>query len=99
MAYIDRDKTLIALHSMHTLRLIGERDETDKLFDMMLEIIQKQPTADVEEVKHGEWVKYKPAHYECSMCGKKVGGNVSNYCPDCGAKMDGKKQKNDFKES
>lgn len=51
--------------------------------------IWRAPTADVEEVTHGEWVKYKPVHYECSMCGKKVGGSVSNYCPDCGADMRG----------
>ncbi len=52
------------------------------------------PTADVEEVKHGEWVGEYGYYPNCSLCGTKVkqmGG--TNYCPNCGAKMDGTPQK------
>ena len=45
------------------------------------------------EVKHGEWNSYGDIAYECSLCGKKLvieqGDADMNYCPNCGAKMDG----------
>ena len=60
------------------------------------------PTADVAEVKHGEWIdKFNRNRMAtqsfCSACGKHsgIGGIESNrhkpYCPNCGAKMDGGK--------
>ena len=40
----------------------------------------------------GQWIAtdYKPDIYcKCSVCGRRVTiGEKSNYCPDCGAKMD-----------
>lgn len=43
--------------------------------------------ADVAPVVHGRWVKVKPVHYQCCVCGINTGGFTSNYCPGCGAKM------------
>lgn len=58
------------------------------------------PTADVAEVKHGEWVLTKtefgwncceyPTEYKCSLCGR-TAKQEESYCPNCGAKMDGGK--------
>lgn len=54
------------------------------------------PTADVVEVVHGEWItkcvkgSWTHYRYSCSNCGSGFDSN-SNYCPNCGAKMDGKK--------
>lgn len=55
----------------------------------------KQPTADVQEVRHGHWISndlggYKWAYY-CSECGWVDGypfNDRHKYCPKCGAKMD-----------
>ena len=48
--------------------------------------IKMQPTADVVEVKHGKW-----DGLECNLCGHfATYANDYNYCPNCGAKMDGK---------
>ncbi len=55
------------------------------------------PAADVVEVRHGKWsVVYVDAGhidmekmYKCSMCGSRK-YNDYKYCPNCGAKMDGK---------
>lgn len=54
---------------------------------------------DAVEVVHGYW---KPTGdpildniygvAECSICGYEYAGNNTNYCPDCGAKMDGDKR-------
>ena len=60
--------------------------------------IAKQPTADVAPVRHGHWI-YENFYTHCSVCGKmaiydKYGQEVeSDYCPRCGAKMDGGEQK------
>ena len=53
-----------------------------------------QPAADVEPVKHGHWVKEKPdvlIHWHCSVCKNcyYLEEPNANYCPNCGAKMDG----------
>ena len=63
--------------------------------------IKRMPTADVVEVRHGEWVTLEAeiGLYSCSLCEHKILRAECNYCPNCGAKMDGeRKQKNDFKE-
>lgn len=69
--------------------------------DKYLVALANFPTADVVEVVHGEWIDKPTGRYchigsYCSVCGKKsgIGGIESNrhkpYCPNCGAKMDGK---------
>ena len=68
------------------------------------EIIEKTPAVDAEPVRHGEWIGYPEClQYEnalteedcvCSRCGE-VFNCIDNdmerfdYCPHCGAKMDG----------
>ena len=63
-----------------------------------LECKQFKPTADVVEVKHGYWKRgqwvddYNAGGYylaECNLCGC-TQEKASNFCPNCGAKMDGK---------
>lgn len=50
--------------------------------------IFKIPTSDVAPVRHAMWKKYGKNLGECSECGEIVSVR-SNYCPNCGAKMDG----------
>ena len=62
----------------------------------VLNMIANEPTADVVEVRHGEWVKLS-AHSDicCSLCKrppKIVFGVAPLYCPNCGAKMDGERR-------
>lgn len=47
------------------------------------------PTADVQEVKHGEWIISSDGYYPyCSNCkNEPKNGIMSNYCPICGARM------------
>ena len=59
-------------------------------------IVSVAPTVDAVEVVHGRWEKASQTMpiYKCSVCGERNlfrnGDNVlSNYCPNCGAKMDG----------
>ncbi len=64
----------------------------------VIEFIKTRPTVDAVEVVHGEWVQigYDKAmdRISCSCC--KEYWNILdndtdtfNYCPNCGAKMDG----------
>ena len=50
------------------------------------------PTVDAVEVVHGRWIfdpyAFSMMCYECSNCGE-WHDTKSNYCPNCGAKMDG----------
>ena len=57
------------------------------------------PTIEAELVRHGKWI-FSPDHAEgiCTMCNFKIYGRPYNntylivpynYCPNCGAKMDG----------
>lgn len=58
------------------------------------------PASDVATVRHGRWIEYTkviiPEPYnkweqawKCSECGFDDGFVAYDYCPDCGAKMDG----------
>ncbi len=58
--------------------------------------IDKAPTVDAVEVLHGRWIGKPLAGYcdvRCSICRTVFSGNSGkwNYCPNCGAKMDGGK--------
>ena len=48
------------------------------------------PTADVVEVRHGEW-GFDGTGWTCSECDG-YGGNRYKYCPHCGAKMDAERR-------
>ena len=60
-------------------------------------IIQRAPAADVAPVVHGHFVHDGPRFsggvdwWHCSSCGRLVSGVETrfDYCPFCGAKMDG----------
>ena len=52
------------------------------------------PAADVAPVVHGRWVPTESPFMneceDCSVCGyRTVWGHRYNYCPNCGARMDG----------
>ena len=62
--------------------------------ESMREFICNRPRANVKEILYAHWV---PTEYpfmneceDCSSCGyRTVWGHRYNYCPNCGAKMDG----------
>lgn len=52
--------------------------------------IDEQPTADVQEVKHGHWERTKDGAARCTACGRKMNPYLYGYlhCAMCGAIMD-----------
>lgn len=66
------------------------------LFDHLKKVIEIFPTEDFAPVKHGHWRQVDENKCECSNCGivALIGlypHGDKNYCPNCGAKMDGGK--------
>lgn len=78
--------------------------------DNVKQILDEQPTADVQEVRHGKWIKEYTDGFAngirnykliCSCCNYSYLDNHCgmivpehfNFCPNCGAKMDGDEDK------
>jgi len=93
---IDADKMLKRIESWNT------SDAMDKaLYNFTLNRIIEQPTVDAVPVRHGRWlnkrygVKFDGHSYPfrtigtCSEC-HETSCDAGDYCPNCGAKMDGK---------
>lgn len=82
------------------MRLIDADKLKSELFDadwmmdndehMVEEIVERQSTVDAEPVRHGRWIASRDEFCACSICKYPVyvGWNQTNYCPNCGAKMD-----------
>lgn len=87
-AYIERNNVI-----SHK-RPFTEFDEggwSCKVQAVAVEDIQNIPAADVAHVRHGEW-----CGTVCSACGESTSFYYDcDYCPRCGAKMDGNENNND----
>ena len=93
MRLIDADEAII--------NFCFEWDDISPTRDEFVEFIKKQPTIEAEPVKHGRWEVstdewFETDVYTCSKCREDyvlVEGtpkeNLYNYCPNCGASMDG----------
>lgn len=96
--YIEREKVLGVINELQRVCATevpeNKADIYDDVFEEVYGEMQRIPAADVQEVKHGEWIKEKPSafvHWHCSVCGDCYYLDEPNaeYCPRCGAKMDG----------
>ena len=84
--YIDTDlliKNIVKIEDLRTLstKTIGEA-------------ISNTPTADVVEVRHGEWILHPDGSATCNQCKTHQlliwdMDRSQNFCGHCGAKMDG----------
>ena len=92
--YIKRNDLFVL--SRDYIRLDGELEKA-----VPVRAIRNIPSADVQPVVHGEWVdggvdgvgacgiEYR--YNKCSVCGYEYSFPVKyNFCPRCGARMDGK---------
>ena len=86
--YISREAALTALQDSDLFNTT----------ERQLRAIRELPAADVADVRHGRWIDAYPdiepnpmfMYGICSECGFEQGiSKYLNYCPNCGAKMDG----------
>ena len=81
--YIKREDVLSLKHRLH-----NHSKDTIELYPVYVispDAVEKIPSADVVEVKHGEW-KWRNGG-ECSECGFHNSNFDYNFCPNCGADM------------
>lgn len=103
--YIEREALIQRIENSPLFTNFGEDGYFihNGVIDIIKRLPTGQPTADVAEVRHGEWVEYWDDNYlsfchKCSECdgfplAKEETTHdevLSFYCPHCGAKMDGK---------
>ena len=95
--YIDKDKLVNELKEDYAA-LVKERwfDDYVQGYGSAIDDIIAEPTADVQEVKHGHWIEQPISGYadcKCSVCGAicnvhaNVGIPTQRYCSNCGARM------------
>jgi ribosomal protein L37AE/L43A len=72
-----------------------------RVVEFFVKGMESVPPADVVEVRHGHWILCQPKSlhldrrdslFECSVCRMnriRRTGEILNYCPNCGARMDG----------
>ena len=91
---INADALLAQMEKYHEKRaeeanMTGDRAACVTWDDAVI-LIKSVPPVDAVPVRHGKWRKYytePPFFLRCSECGHPA-RIASNYCPDCGAKMD-----------
>lgn len=94
--YIDREKIFSIWRSMPAPASVTS----------LAAAISQTPAADVVEVRHGRWLTTDayPHHLYCSVCYKTYAKNAkwvneldlpTNYCPNCGALMNGKENEHE----
>ena len=102
--YIDADALIKHIKNMQW-KMTSAAEITKFLF---LTTVEEAPTADVVEVRHGEWetipdcqpnrlLAYRHICSECKNTYKDLNCHGHNYCHWCGAKMDGERRTNDEK--
>jgi formylmethanofuran dehydrogenase subunit E len=97
MAEFYNAETLLEFVKQNTPHINGET--TIKCVERA---IKEAPTADVVEVKHGEWVYWQPDGtnhlWKCSVCNEAISTPMKfvadhiKYCEHCGAKMEGERK-------
>lgn len=90
---ISRKAVIDALTSLHTH--VGMELGASVAFDEACDAVCKIPAVDAEHVQHGRWKPFGTINdkrmFVCSV--KKCGcanSRKTNFCPNCGARMDGK---------
>ena len=96
MRLIDADKLVTGETFYGDVIVLNDGEAYLKIKDL-IKFIDKQPTIEAVPVVHGEWLsdldengKLKTTWRKCSMCGCLNYSKKPNFCPNCGAKMDGK---------
>ena len=97
--YIEREAVLERLAKVDMDTYYGFTAAVQFGVNHAIQCIKEAPAADVVEVRHGRWMTTDayPHHLYCSVCYKTYAKNAkwvneldlpTNYCPNCGARMD-----------
>ena len=95
--YIERE-ALLTTYRKWLPQLVSEEDAGDRRgVETCIAVLEEASAADVAEVKHGRWVICSDGYYPyCSECkNEPKHGEMTDYCPNCGAKMDGERREDE----
>lgn len=101
--YISREKAIKELREVYENEYPTASGDFDEYASHDVpNILRNMKAADVQPVKRGKWEEvtdyggWGDTHYRCSVCGEewyledgKPKDNNMNFCPWCGARMDG----------
>lgn len=86
--YIDANPLIERFKKLETTSLFNKT-----IYAFIVTMLAEQPVANVQEVRHARWIvgdwmsKKGKSRFKCDCCGAIC--KKSNYCPCCGARMDG----------
>ena len=92
--YIEREALKSKLKNMEATspNKVYQNAMEDMIYYFIPKIIDEIPAADVAPVRHGCWIECNYGlTFECSECKYPTEYSLTDYCPKCGAKMDGDK--------
>lgn len=90
---IQKESLKEALSRVPTADVV-DKERYDRLLEnatIIADALNKYQDADVVEVKHGRWKGEELGDYRCSLCGPITTHTRTNFCPNCGENMDGRK--------
>lgn len=105
--YIRKDEAINLLEHNDKVFHYADRDKENIVNDTintLCRVLIEMKSEDVQPVKRGRWIKqesfWNKNTVKCSLCGNYLdmngvngGRSDANYCPNCGARMDGNKEK------
>ena len=90
--YIEKDAVIKKIAEEQEKAATGIEDVT---YYRAIKIIRSEPATDVQLIRRGRWkLTNNPSFRKCSECGAWWSSDIAdnyftNYCPKCGARMDG----------
>lgn len=89
MRLIDAD--LLAMNIAQIAKVRAKSDAQKALVGRILFVIDNMPTIEAEQEIHAHWEISPDGYYPyCSNCKTEPKGReMTGYCPNCGARMDG----------
>lgn len=93
--YIEKEAAISSVHGEFDECLVWDASGLETA-NVVEEILNTIPPADVRPVKHGKWIVKTDSEGKtygiCSCCGYEQYAGHLKYCPECGGKMDGPNQ-------
>lgn len=89
-----------AISVLERIKVLNEKwswtESTVEALDMAINALSPITREQVEKAWQGEWIPYLDGehimperYYRCSKCGDRGHRSKRNFCPHCGAKMEG----------
>lgn len=87
--YIEKPDVQYILHIKSDKKV--EKRLIDYCLESVVDVFEDTGlTVDVQPVKHGWWTERAYDRKQCTYCGK-CEDTATDFCPNCGARMDGDK--------